>query len=214
MAHVKNMVKIIVSALTFLDGRRKKSSTDSSSGFSQLSTRYFENIMNTLRGKRFRKSKRKNYYKIWKLFNKFFIRLDQKPKGWEHRLILYVTYLIHIRRESFTIKSYISAIRAVLSTEGIYITRESFILSALVKARKLANNTLHVRLGISKGLAHMIVDQIEKYFKSKSQPYSAAIMIGYHGLFRVRELTSGDHPILINNVFMADNKTKIQIVLK
>ena len=146
-------------------GKRNKGS--SSSGSSQLSARYFENVLNKLKGRHFRKLTRKNYYKIWKLFNNFFIRLDQKPDSWEHRLVLHITYLIHIGRESATISSYISAIRAVLLTEGIEIMKDSFTLTALVQACKIVNNKPHIHLGITKGLLHMILDRVEKDFTSR-----------------------------------------------
>ena len=67
-----------------------------------------EFIMNNLKARRFRKSTERNYYKIWKLFNKFFIRLDRKPKTWQ-------------QRASSTIKSYISAIKTILKMEEITI---------------------------------------------------------------------------------------------
>ena len=44
----------------------------------------------------------------------FFVRLDSKPECWEDRLILYIGFLIEKNRRSSTIKSYISAIKAVL----------------------------------------------------------------------------------------------------
>ena len=162
--------------------------------------------MNKLKGLRFRKSTRKNYYKIWKLFNNFFIRLDQKPKSWEHRLVLYVTYLILIGRESATISSCISAITAVLLTEGIEISRESFTLTVLVKTCKTINDRLHIRLGITKGLLHMIINRVDREFTAKSQDYLA---IGWHGLLHVGEITKGDHPIIMHNMYIGDNKSKL-----
>ena len=68
---------------------------------------------------RHRGSTQKNYYGIWKNFNKFIIQLDDKSNNWDDRLVLYMAYLIHHQRRSSTIKSYISAIKAVLFNGGI-----------------------------------------------------------------------------------------------
>ena len=57
----------------------------------------------------------KNYYGIWKTFNQFIVRLDFKPTNWEDRITLFAGHLIHLGRKSNTVKSYISAIKAVLS---------------------------------------------------------------------------------------------------
>ena len=78
---------------------------------------------------------RNNYYGIWKNFNRFILRLDIKPTNWEDRLVMYVAYLIHMKRRSTTIKSYISAIKAVLFNGGIAINEDTALLAAL---------TLHV----------------------------------------------------------------------
>ena len=59
------------------------------------------------------------YYNAWKNFNKFLVRLDQMPFTWERRVVMYCTFLIHERElKSTTIKSYISAIKAVLANDG------------------------------------------------------------------------------------------------
>ena len=163
--------------------RRTTNSTGSPSGSSQLSTHYFEGVLDKLKGCRFRRSTRKNYYKIWKLFNNFFIRLDQKSDSWEHRLVLYVTYLIHIGRESQTISYYISAIRAVLLTEEIEISRESFTLTALVKACKMVNNKLHVRLRITGGLLKIFRCN-RKFYTRSLQKHTKGIVVRETGMWR------------------------------
>ena len=65
-----------------------------------------------------------NYYGIWKNFNRFFLRLDVKPNAWEERLKLYVGYLVGCNKQSMTIKSYISAIKAVLYGVGIELNED------------------------------------------------------------------------------------------
>ena len=72
-----------------------------------------------------------NYYGIWKNFNNFIIQLDIKLTNWEDRLVLYLAYLIQGNRKSKTIKSYISAIKAVLYNSGIEISEDTALLAAL-----------------------------------------------------------------------------------
>ena len=47
-----------------------------------------------------------------------------------------------------------------------------------------------------------------------SKLYKALISTAYYGLFRIGEITSGDRPIQVDDVFLTDNKNKIQIVLR
>ena len=65
----------------------------------------------------------------------------------------------------------------------------------------------------------MILDNVKNYYLSRSQTYlcslyTAILVTGYYGLLRVGELTTGDHPILAENICVARNKNKIQIVLR
>ena len=170
-----------------------------------------ENIMENLKGKCFRESTECNYYKIRRLFNKFFIRLDIKPKTWKQRLLIYITYLIDSGRKSATIKSYISAIKAVLNTEGIHIDNNIFTLTAFVKACRLKNDFLHIRLPIQKPLFNYFNDKNKIYLRKL---YLAALITGYYGLLCIGELTTGTHPVQIENVFIGHNKRKIQITLE
>ena len=68
------------------------------------------------------------------------MKLDRKPRDWESRITLYVSYLIEMSRQSSTIKSYISAIRAILQIEGIEINEDKFLLTSLTKACHLIND--------------------------------------------------------------------------
>ena len=67
-------------------------------------------------------STRKNYYVVWKLFNKFLMRLDVKPTDWEDRLILFVGHLVNEKRQSAMVRSYVSAIKTVLKDDGYKIS--------------------------------------------------------------------------------------------
>ena len=75
-----------------------KFENDSVSSSSTLSTDAIQSIVDKLKVQRHRATTRKNYYGIWRSFNKFFIRLDKKPKKWEDRIVLFVGYLIENNR--------------------------------------------------------------------------------------------------------------------
>ena len=129
---------------------------------------YFKQILD--KANRFRKSTCRNYHKAWRLFNECFIKLDQKPTQWEHRLVLYVTYFMNKWRKPSTIKSYISGIKAVLEMENIYISSNNYQLAALMKACKIRDNVLTVRLPIQKSLLELVMSRLDNYFSVLSQP--------------------------------------------
>ena len=79
-----------------------------------ISASALQQVVEEMRNLQHRHSTHCNYYKIWKLFNEFIIRLDFKPGSWEDRMILFVGYLIQTKKKSSTIQSYISAIKVVL----------------------------------------------------------------------------------------------------
>ena len=67
--------------------RTKMNSAASLSGDSStISTREMQLIVDKLKCERNRSSTKANYYGIWKKFNEFFIRLDDKPSTWEERI--------------------------------------------------------------------------------------------------------------------------------
>ena len=101
-------------------------------------------IVDKLKANRVRKTTKRNYYSVWKNFNEFFIKLDSKPNTWEERLTLFIGYLIHEKHfKSQSIKSYISAIRGVLRDDGVELNENKFLLSALISACKLKNDTVN-----------------------------------------------------------------------
>ena len=59
----------------------------------------------------FRDSTKQTNYRIWKLFNQFFIKLDDRPRSWNDRLVLFTGFLVDSQLQSATVKSYISAIK-------------------------------------------------------------------------------------------------------
>ena len=196
--------------------RKKKRSITvksvSNSSSSRLSTYSLESIVEKLRTQCHRDSTKKMYYRVRRAFNDFFLRLDRKPRYWEDCIVLFVGYLIEQKKKSTTIKSYLSAIRAVLKQDKYNLQEDQFLLKSLTKACCIKNDHLKVRLSIKKGLLGLILHQIRKEYEFKmNQPYLSLlyhtiISTAYYGLFRIGELTSGDHPVLAQDVHIGTNK--------
>ena len=164
-----------------------------------------------------RPSTKDNYLMVWRQFNEFFIKLDFKPRNWEDRLTLFVAYLIKNKKQSSTVKSYISAVKAVLKMNRIKVTGDQYLLSSMVRACRLKNDRVKTRLPIGKKMLIKLLQQIEKSFSQ--QPYlrllyQTMLSTMYHGLLRIREVTCGPHNILAKDVQIADNKKKFRLILR
>ena len=114
----------------------RKTSNSSGSTSSTISSAALGNLIDRLKMERNRSTTRQTYYCVWRKFNQFFIRLDIKPQNWEDRLILFVGYLVESNKKSSTIRSYISAIKAVLREDNVIINEDKYLLSSLTKACK------------------------------------------------------------------------------
>ena len=189
----------------------------SSSDSSKLSTTEMQLIVERLKSGRHRLSTQKSYRNIWKNFNKFFIRLDIKPQTWEERIVLFTGFLIEQNKQSSTIKSYISAIRAVLQEDGVVLDENKFLITSLTRACKLKNDRVQTRLPIQKGLLHILMTRMEDLLVDQpylQQLYKTIFATAYYGLLRIGEVTTGSHPILAKDVYVADNKKKILLILR
>ena len=199
-----NYSQLLLLCLYFIDNRRSSgnrakttcTSSTSSGSTSCLSTKEIERRIDTLKDQRHRELTHKNYYAIWKLFNKFFLQLDRKLKTWEKRLTLFVGYRIEDHKCSSMVKSYISATRAVLRNVGIKLNTDHFLLDALTKACKLKNDVVKTRLPIQKGLLTILVNHVRQKYLDLGQDYLAALYpallsTAYYGLLRVGEVTTG-----------------------
>ena len=189
----------------------------SSSTSSTISTYAMKQIVEDLKFNRFRYSTRKNYYTVWRSFNEFFVKLDDKPKDWESRLILFIGYLVQEGKKAQTIKSYISGIKAVLKDINVELNEDRFLISSLTNACKLLNNKVRLRLPIQKRLLSLILQEITNLFHQ--QPYLNVMYLAlfstmYFGLFRIGEMTSGSHPVKARDVHIAHNKKKMLFVLR
>ena len=189
----------------------------SSTSFS-ISTAAIQSIIERLRSQNNRDSTRCNNYNVWKIFNEFFIRLDVKPNSWEDRLVLFVGYLIEKKWKSSTIRSYISAIKAVLKQDNVTLDENTYLLASLTKACKLKNDVVKIRLPIRWDLLCLMIKTIPILFAEADQPYlvclyQALLATTYFGLFRVGEVCASDHVIKVKDVHVGVNKNKMMFVL-
>ena len=153
---------------------------------STVSTQSIINIIDKLKSQRFRDSTRNNYYRVWKLFAQFFIRLDIKPSSWEDKITLFVGYLVDNNLKSTTVRSYLSVLHSVLWEVDVNLNEDKVLLSALTRACKVKNDIITHRLPILKGMLKLIIDQVFTHFHDK-QPYltrlyAATFLTGFYGL--------------------------------
>ena len=174
------------------------------------------NILDHLRLHRNRDSTRLNYYTVWKLFNQFVIKLDIMPKTWEDRVYLFMAYLVKLGRKSSTVKSYYSAIKSVLYDINYELLDNQVQLRAIVHSCRLCNDQFHPRFPIKLQLVELILMEIGRMFDKQFfllTMYRALFAIAYYGMFRIGELTVGDHVLLAKNVHLALNKKKMLFIL-
>ena len=197
----------------------KNKDGSSTSTSSTISASHLENVVERLWIERNRSSTRRIYHCVWRQFNEFFIRLDVKPDTWEERLVLFVGFLVEDSKKSTTIKSYISAIKAVFREDGVEISEDRYLLSSLTKACKYKNDHVCIRLPISKSILNLILERTFTHYSEIGQPYlmklyAAMFAAGCYGLLRVGEITTGEHPIKAADVQIADERRKIKFVLR
>ena len=133
---------------------------------------------------------------------------------------LYCTHLAtNIEVQSSTLRSYVSAIKSKLIADGYKWNQDLLYLSALVRGCKIKNDTIKVRLPISKGLLEVILFEIERRYSVISiQCYKCALFKAiyatlYYGLFRVGELAEGRDTVKAIDVHDATNKNQYLFVL-
>ena len=79
---------------------------------------------------------RRTYKYGWYNFNNFLINLDCRPESWDEKLALFTAYLIQNANPGPTIKSYVSAVKAILQEDGAHIEDNSVTLTSLLKPTK------------------------------------------------------------------------------
>ena len=129
--------------------------------------------MNQLSGERYCSTTRKTYYRIWKLFNQFFLKLDNKPRCWEERLVQFTGFLVENKLQSASVKTYISAIKGVLREIGIKISEDNFLLTSMTRACRIKNDEVVNRFPITKGRLSLMLVEVEKFYDQ--QPYLSCL---------------------------------------
>ena len=132
--------------------------------------------------------------------------------------MLFAAFLIDNELQSSTVKSYLSALRSVLTEDGYKLKEDLFLVSSLTGVCKLKNDTLTVRLPIHKELLRVLLNETCKYFLDKGQKYlevfySAILISAYYGMLCIGEVTKSPHVLLAKNVHIGVNKNKIMFVL-
>lgn len=172
-----------------------------------------------IKGMRLRDKTKKIYRNRWVAFNKFMQQFDVMPQTWEERLHIYAAHLVDNKKQSSTVRSYITAIRQILRIADIEIKEDKYLLSSLIKACKLKNDRLYIRMPIRKSLLIQLLKKVDEYYdRTKGQIYLAKLLkamfsMAYFGMMRVSEITMSDHTVKAPNVRYAKNKNKISITL-
>ena len=123
--------------------------------------------------------------------------------------------------QSSSVKSYVSAIRAILKELKVQLTPENYLITSLTKACRLKNDVVEHQFPIHKGILKLMLKQLEIIYTSSSsnqQPYLEALfkamyVSAYFGMLRITEVAKSQHSILAQNVHIGQNKKKILFVL-
>lgn len=160
------------------------------------------------------------YHRVWCNFNRFLLCFHDLPTTWEEKLVLYATFLADIGNASSTVASYMSAIRYVLRQDDVILHDNSCKLASIIRACKLHNDVVSVRMPIGFNLHNLILQEIDNQFLEQGQPYLAALykaitVAGYYGMMRISELV-GKHAVVTENVKISTNllKRKVKCILR
>ena len=92
-------------------------------------------------------------------------------------------------------------------------------LAALVRGCKIKNDTVVTRLPIRKKLLNLINkeletgEQVNGWSNMVKLIYRTAFLLMYYGLMRIGEITKSQHVVKAKDVFLADNKKKLSLML-
>ena len=182
----------------------------SSNSSSKISSTEMERVLESLMANQTRESTKANYQSIWRQFNRFLVRLDWLPRGWEERASLFSAHLVSKGIQSSTLKSYISAIKHMVNTyaDNYEWNDKKILLSAIVRACSLKNNCLTARLPIQLALFEMLLFEIERNYQCQPylcSMYKAIFALAYYGMLRIGEITLSKHVIRAKDVHIGSN---------
>ena len=185
---------------------------------STISTCDIQKIIDKLKCRQHQDSTSKVYLSIWRKFNEFVIKLDDPPPTWEEKVSLYGGFLVAHGIQSSTFKTYVSAIKKVLVTDGYMWDDDKLILNTLfLNACKRDNDAKRSRFPIKIGLLQVILYEVERLY-ANNQPYlemmyKSMFTLAYYGLLRIGELTESPHVVKAKDVYVGTMKNKIMLVL-
>ena len=195
--------------------RRGKMSS-SSSGSLQISTARMLQVVESLKCKKNCSSTKVNYQSIWRQFNHFLVRLDRLLPMWEDQAVLFCAHLVETGKQSAMVKSYLSAIKSILSDDDYKWCDHNVLLTTLTRACRTVNDRVLIRLPIGKELLEMILFELQCILDGQWYlliMYHALFTLTYYGLFRVGKLAKGTHPVRAADMHLARNKNKLRLLL-
>lgn len=171
-----------------------------------------------LKGGDIKESTRKKYHQIHNQFTKFVGDLTRKPDNWEDKIHLYFTFLAETGKHKSTLKTYLSAIKKVLTIKGETLEKlDNVALASIIKSCKYRNDEVIHRLPINYYMLLELLDTVEDVYDQQpylKSLYKAMFSAAYNGLLRVGEMTQSEHAILARDVLIGRNKKKIQFILR
>ena len=119
------------------------------------------------------------------------------PPLWEDRAALFCAHLVEMGRQSQTVRSYVSAIKKVLISDGYNWDNRLILMQSITKACRIKNDRVRTRLPIKIGLLELILFEVQRVIPG-NQPYLVLLyrtvfILAYYGLMRICELTCGTH---------------------
>ena len=141
-----------------------------------------------------------------------------KPKLWEDRLSLYCAALVHSGIQCSTLRSYCSAIKTTLVTDGYVWDDSKELVSTLARACRTVNDRIKTRFPMHIALIELFLFELQRHLAN--QPYLAVLykafyLLAYYGLFRPDELAmpTGNHAVQAKDIHIAMNKNKMLFIL-
>ena len=103
--------------------------------------------------------------------------MNTQPKtklSWEQKAVLFGTYMVEKGAQSQTIKSYFSAIKHILRTNGYEWDDNSATLTIITKSCKIINDRVKIRLPKRVGLLEQLLFEINR--KYNDRPFLSAFI--------------------------------------
>ena len=175
-----------------------------------------ELILEKLKCQKNRPSTMANYLSVWRKFNNFVMKLDQKPKFWEDRASLFGAALGEKGIQSSTLKSYMSVIKWTLINDNYPWDDDRVTLNTLMHACRVINDRVNTRLLIHSQLLDLLIFEVQRRFTNQpflETMYRTWFHLAYYGLFRVGELAYSTHVVRAKDVHIARNKQKLLFIL-